>query len=136
MLVFYAKVISLPLHWGLHKNKMEKKNEIAVLEIRQEITAMDIKKFTMYSDSSHGWLQVPVRLLELLKIEQMITKYSYQSRDRKYLYLEVDLDAWTFVTAYCNIMDITAGQFTTQWNYVDSVNCFVRGLQHYQFSGK
>lgn len=54
--------------------------------------------FVMHEDAGHGWLAVPRALLKLLQIEDKISGYSYQRGDT--VYLEEDLDAGTFVSAF------------------------------------
>ena len=56
------------------------------------------KKFDFYSDPGHGWIKVPVSLLEKLGIADKITPYSYRRGD--FAYLEADCDAGTFIVAY------------------------------------
>jgi hypothetical protein len=54
--------------------------------------------FTFHTDSGHGWLQVPRRLLVELGILGEITDFSYQDGDS--VFLEEDCDAGTFMDAY------------------------------------
>ena len=54
------------------------------------------RTFTFFSDSGHGWLQVPLALLSVLNVRP--SHYSYY--DRKYGYLEEDIDAGEFFAAY------------------------------------
>lgn len=56
------------------------------------------KTFTFYSDPGHGWVKVHREVLRDLGIDRQITHYSYMSQ--QYAYLEEDLDASTFQTAY------------------------------------
>lgn len=56
------------------------------------------RKFDFYSDPGHGWLKVPVSLLEKLGIAGKITSYSYLRGD--FAYLEEDCDVGTFISAY------------------------------------
>jgi|GEM_PF-1192465 len=109
---------------------MEKDNKKAELEIRKEIAALKIESFTMYGDSSHSWLEVPFALLELLKIDGLITECSYQSRDGKKVYLEEDVDAYTFIIAY---RDALHSREVERIPIVDrySEHSFVRALPRY-----
>lgn len=56
------------------------------------------KSFDFISDPGHGWVKVPLVLLETLCISREITRYSYVRGE--YAYLEEDLDATTFHQAY------------------------------------
>jgi hypothetical protein len=50
-----------------------------------------------HEDPSHGWLQVPKKLLVQLGILNKITPYSYE--DNIYAYLEEDCDLFVFLKA-------------------------------------
>ena len=113
---------------------MEKKREIAVLEIRNEITTLNIRSFTFYADPGHGWLGVPAKLLSLLQIEDEITTFSYVSRDRSLAYLEQDCDASTFCNAYKNVMGMSAEQFLPMTQRAYQENCFIRSLPSYKMN--
>ena len=54
--------------------------------------------FTFHTDPGHGWLEVPLELLEELGIAENITGFSYVYG--KSVFLEEDCDAGTFVKAY------------------------------------
>jgi len=56
------------------------------------------KKFLFYVDPGHGYLRVPLALLEELGITKLISNYSTKSV--RYAFLEEDLDAVTFSKAY------------------------------------
>lgn len=56
------------------------------------------KKFLFYVDPGHGYLRVPLSLLEELGITKLISNYSTKSVT--YAFLEEDLDASTFAKAY------------------------------------
>lgn len=55
-------------------------------------------KLTFYSDPGHGWLRVPVHLLDSWGLIDKITPYSYV-RGNNWAYLEEDCDASTFLNA-------------------------------------
>jgi len=57
-------------------------------------------KYLFISDAGHGWVKVPREELKELGIEDKITNYSYQSPSGKFVYLEEDADATTFVEAF------------------------------------
>jgi len=50
---------------------------------------------TFFEDPGHGWLRVPLDIVRRLGIE--ITPYSYQ--DRRFVYLEEDVDYGVFLNA-------------------------------------
>ena len=56
------------------------------------------RKFTFISDPGHGWLKVPIKLLQQLGIAHKITAWSFQRTP--YAYLEEDCDMQLFVRAY------------------------------------
>jgi hypothetical protein len=56
------------------------------------------RKFTFISDPGHGWLKVPIKLLQQLGIAHKITAWSYQRAS--HAYLEEDCDMQLFVRAY------------------------------------
>ena len=60
------------------------------------------KKFLFYVDPAHGYLRVPLRLLEELGITKLISNYSMKQPHGygSWGFLEEDLDAWTFSKAY------------------------------------
>ena len=53
--------------------------------------------FQYFQDPGHGWVRVPVSLLEELGLIEKITTYSFVKGD--YAYLEEDQDASTWVAA-------------------------------------
>jgi len=53
--------------------------------------------FDFYSDPGHGWIKVPIKLLDDLDILDKITACSYLRG--QYAYLEEDCDATTFCNA-------------------------------------
>jgi hypothetical protein len=53
--------------------------------------------FDAYSDPGHGWVKVPLKLLEELQIRDKITSYSY--RRGNFGFLEEDCDLPRFVKA-------------------------------------
>jgi hypothetical protein len=54
-------------------------------------------KLLSYSDSGHGWLRVPHKMLAKLSISALITPFSYMRTE--YAYLEEDVDMTTFMNA-------------------------------------
>lgn len=56
------------------------------------------KTFIYYQDGGHGWVKVPMKMIDDLGIRTQITSYSYQRKD--YAYLEEDCDASTFIRAF------------------------------------
>lgn len=61
-------------------------------------------KFRFISDPGHGWLEVPMQLIDLLGIKDQISRYSY--RQGNMAYLEEDCDAAEFMRA-CKQQGIT-----------------------------
>jgi hypothetical protein len=57
-----------------------------------------MKTFNYYSDPGHGWLKVPLSLLDQLGITNKITRYSHTRKG--FAYLEEDQDASTFMEAF------------------------------------
>jgi hypothetical protein len=53
--------------------------------------------FNFYADPGHGWLKVPMSLLDELGIKDRISQFSYVRKD--FAYLEEDLDAGIFIDA-------------------------------------
>lgn len=54
-------------------------------------------KFRFISDPGHGWVEVPMTLIELLGIKDQISRYSY--RQGSMAYLEEDCDAMELIQA-------------------------------------
>jgi hypothetical protein len=54
-------------------------------------------KFRFISDPGHGWLEVPVDLVDRAGVIGAVSKYSYHKGDL--LYLEEDCDASRFLQA-------------------------------------
>lgn len=57
-------------------------------------------KFTCFSDPGHGWLEVPVSILETLGIENKISICSY--KNGRMSYLEEDNDMPLFLNSFVN----------------------------------
>lgn len=58
---------------------------------------MNVLKFTFISDPGHGFLRVPLTILEKYGVQFKISPYSYKSK--RYAFLEEDMDANTFMDA-------------------------------------
>ena len=56
------------------------------------------ESFTFHTDPGHGWLEVPLLVLQELGINEDISSYSYT--DGQNVYLEEDCDAGKFVAAF------------------------------------
>ena len=55
--------------------------------------------FTFYYDAGHGWLEVSKDVLPTVGLtEDDFSSYSYKNREN--LYLEEDMDAYTFVKSW------------------------------------
>ena len=55
------------------------------------------KTFIFYTDPSHGWVKVPVKILNRFKIARSISRFSYYRKG--YAYLEEDSDFIIFLKA-------------------------------------
>lgn len=81
--------------------------------------------FTLYSDPGHSWAKVPRKLLTKLNIADKITPYSYAKGE--YVYLEEDVDLYTFVQAYkAQIAPFPTfkEQHTNRSSRIRSYNCY------------
>ena len=94
--------------------------------------------YQLFTDAGHAWLQVPIQEIKRLNLEKKISKYSYVSKDKEYLYLEEDCDMLEFMNAKSkelNILEDTKAWFD-YWkreiepeNYQE--NSFVRLLKRF-----
>ncbi len=88
-------------------------------------------ELVFYSDPSHGWVAVPISLLEQLNIKNKFSTYSYISRDKTTAYLEEDCDAGLLIRTLEN----KKVPYT-----VRTVNCnqdsFIRKLPRYNFNSE
>lgn len=87
---------------------------------------MKSKKYTMYSDCSHGWLKVSKKELKQLDIADKISHYSYERGD--YAYLEEDCDYSKFVAVmnslgYCvQVVD----KYSSKQSKIRSYNTYLQ----------
>ncbi len=109
------------------------------------------KKFRFIEDPGHGWLEVPMVVLEQLGIKDAISSCSYESVNGKLAYLEEDCDYATFIAAismpakpagWKEAFQLLAdpdndakarewGQAHIEAEYHKDNDCFVRGLPHF-----
>ena len=61
------------------------------------IHGQDLTQLKMFTDPGHGWLEVPMRLIKALSIENKISSCSY--RNGRFAYLEEDCDLSVFIRA-------------------------------------
>lgn len=61
-------------------------------------TTNNERRFKFHSDAGHGWLAVKRDILYKLKIEHLISRFSYQKGST--VYLEEDMDMTTFLDAF------------------------------------
>jgi hypothetical protein len=54
---------------------------------------------TWHTDSGHSWLAAHVSLVEALKLDRKISRYSYFDKRAAVVYLEEDCDAPLFINA-------------------------------------
>jgi hypothetical protein len=86
---------------------------------------MKNQHYTMFEDSGHGWLRVSMQEIRELKIEDIISGFSYISGDGETAYLEEDCDFSTF------LREKEAAGEAVNMKSIDtrhSENCFVRNL--------
>jgi hypothetical protein len=87
--------------------------------------------YRFFSDPSHGWLRVPVKKILELGIANKITRFSYVSPSGKYVYLEEDLDAGTFIDALCQRYNMTMEDLRPFIKHNDSTEKH-SGIRSYQ----
>ena len=51
-------------------------------------------KYKFFQDPGHGWVEVPIAELRRLKIEGLISPYSYRNGHMAYLEEDCDFSAW------------------------------------------
>ena len=56
--------------------------------------------YNFYTDPSHGWLEVPIELLQELNISNKISRCSYIDHTETNVYLEEDCDAPVLLKAF------------------------------------
>ena len=56
--------------------------------------------YTFHTDPAHGWLEVPIELLQELNISNKISEFSYINYTETSAYLEEDCDAPILLKAY------------------------------------
>jgi len=76
----------------------------------------EMKKYNCFEDSGHGWLEVDRGELLQSGIAEKISSCSYQKD--KWVYLEEDMDKWTFLDAKFN-GDIEKAHASIKTNYVN-----------------
>jgi hypothetical protein len=85
-----------------------------------------MKTYRFIHDPGHGWLEIPTAELVNLGIAGKISRFSYQSRDRRMAYLEEDCDVAHF--------DRAMSEAGFPWDAIDAYQdpTFVRQLPSYQ----
>ena len=91
--------------------------------------------YRFIEDPGHGWLEVP--LAEVIKSGAEITPYSYFEPETSMVYLEEDLDCFTFLTKAGLIEpDPSGGEYSFLRHYTEvnvyQENTFVRSLPSFQ----
>jgi len=76
----------------------QQEDQIAADNENGVIKMLRAKGFIFHTDGGHGWLEVYKHEIKMLKISKEITGYSYMDGNK--VYLEEDLDAGTFITAW------------------------------------
>jgi hypothetical protein len=79
-----------------------------------------MRKYTFFSDPSHGWLRVPISDLVKYNVAGKITSYSYLSPSKKWAYLEEDLDASTFLVAVAETYNVLVRELNP---FIKEKNC-------------
>jgi hypothetical protein len=74
------------------------------------------------SDPGHGWIEVPMNMIDQLGIRHKISPYSY--RKGEFAYLEEDCDAGEFVNA-CKSQGIIP-QFTEVYEEYTAIRSYAR----------
>ncbi len=91
------------------------------------IDAIEKREIKYWEDPGHGWLQVPMGLINAMKKEGMkISSFSY--RDKNYGYLEHDCDVDAFVKA------LPDHDFKSLFNQIPREhrdNIFIRNLNRF-----
>ena len=82
--------------------------------------------YKFYTDPGHGWLEVPLKELLELNISQNISKYSYISSNKQFVYLEEDCDAPRFLEAKKK-----AGQEVKIEEVNFNVDCYIRRMKSF-----
>jgi hypothetical protein len=86
---------------------------------------MRVYKFDYIQDPGHGWVKVPVALLERFGIADKITPFSY--RRKSYAYLEEDNDLSTLV----NELELRRIPFMYDTKIAHRKQSKIRSYQHY-----
>ena len=79
-----------------------------------------MKTYTFFSDPGHGWLRVPITELVKYDVADKITAYSYVSPSKKWVYLEEDLDASTFLVALAEAHNVEVRELKS---FIKEKNC-------------
>jgi hypothetical protein len=93
-------------------------------------------KYAFYTDPSHGWLKVLIEEIVQLGIARDISSFSYVSPDRKWAYLEEDMDAQTYIRAVLSadwFQDMNAIRASTR-NIYSERPCYVRNFDSFDFN--
>lgn len=93
-------------------------------------TALNSGKIKMWEDPGHGWLQVPMELINALKKEKALKVTGYSYKDKDFAYLEEDSDLTSFINCfpYINFRDLFSnGQIQQMYHE----NIFIRNLNHF-----
>jgi hypothetical protein len=84
-------------------------------------------RLNFHSDPGHGWVEIPRADAQRLGLLPCISRYSYQSRDGRTLYLEEDCDYSALVRAARG-----AGEPIEINELHTDADSFIRALPHYQ----
>lgn len=98
-------------------------------EFRELVQKQKTVTLKVYSDPGHGWLTVPIQLL--LKVNPVISPWSYINNSGKTVFLEEDRDAGAFIEK-AKTMGITVKQKCTWTNKQSKI----RNYRNYSLNWK
>ena len=84
-------------------------------------------KLDLFSDPSHAWLKVPLKMLERMSVSRSITEFSYIRG--QFAYLEEDIDLGRFAKA-CELHGV---RLRIRSNYSDRASR-IRNYDRYSFT--
>jgi len=98
---------------------------------QQVIEAIRDGKVIIWEDPGHGWLQVPLAIVERAQKERGLKVSDYSYKDHENAYLEEDCDMTAFCDCFKEVnwrVQFQQGQIRNQ--YRD--NIFIRRLGHFE----
>lgn len=93
------------------------------------------RKMTYFSDAGHGWLGVKREALDILKVEDQISGYSYETTSGRTVYLEEDRDMVIFLHALAEYLKMEKVEFSawlaSRIHHSNSARSHVRSKPHF-----